>query len=120
MRCVVALLMLASLCVAWQKKGKQAKPPEVTVIEVNCHRDGSDVVVDGRLKNSHDKPLVKLNLLFDFLGTDKQVLETKRGVVDNERLTPGDDIDFHLRVADPVRAVSFAIRAEERDGRELR
>ncbi|MBL8235087.1 MAG: hypothetical protein JNL98_41680 [Bryobacterales bacterium] len=120
MRRLLALLMLASLCFAWQKKGKQPKLPEVAVMEITCHRSTGDVHVDGRLKIQSTKPIRKLQLLVDFLGSDKQLLQTKRGPVDSDFLEPGDETEFHLRVSDPVRAVLYTIRAEDGDGRDLR
>lgn len=110
------LLPLASLCVAAPKKGKS---PEVSVIQVTCRRLGDDVALDGRLKVGGMKPLKKIRLLFDFLGTDRQLLETKRGEVEEDLLAPGEEAEFHVRVADPVRAVLYSIRAEDGDGREL-
>jgi len=114
------MLMLASLCFAWQKKGKSPKLAEVAVVEINCHRADGDVHVDGKLKAQTNKPIQKLQLLVDFLGSDKQLLETKRGPVDTELLEPGEETEFHLRVSDPVRAVLYTIRAEDGDGRDLR
>jgi hypothetical protein len=116
MRRRLILLQLASVCVAAPKKGKS---PEVSVVQVICRRVGDDVALDGRLKVGGARPLKKIRLLFDFLGTDKQLLETKRGEVDEDLLAPGEEAEFHLRVADPVRAVLYSIRAEESDGREL-
>lgn len=120
MRRVLALLMLASLCFAWQKKGKSPKLPELAVLEITCHRADGDVHVDGRLKVQTTKPVQKLQLLVDFLGSDKQLLQTKRGPVDSELLEPGEETEFHLRVSDPVRAVMYTIRAEDGEGRDLR
>jgi hypothetical protein len=114
-----ALLLLASLCFAWQKKGKSPKPPDVSVMEASCRRFEGDVLLDGRVRITAEKPVVKLKLLFDFLGTDRQLLQTKAAVIDDETLTAGDESEFHLRVADPVRAVLFSIRAEDGSGREL-
>lgn len=113
-------LLFASLCVAFQKKGKSPKPPEVTVIEVICKREGGDVQVDGKLKATGERPLKQVDLIVDFLGASKQLLESKRGPVDSEELAPGDETEFHLRVADPIKAVLFTLRAEDSDGRELR
>lgn len=120
LRSLIALLILASLCAFAQKKGKSPKPPEVVVMEVTCRRADGDVSVDGRVKILAEKPVKRLNLLVDFLGTDKQLLQTKRGEVDGDLLTAGDESEFHLRVSDPVRAVLYSIRAEDGDGRELR
>jgi len=117
---VTSSLLLASLCVAFQKKGKTPKPPEILILEITCHRDNGDVTVDGKLKADGERTLKDVQLIVDFHGTGKQLLESKRGPVDSERLDPGDETEFHLRVADPIRAVGFTLRAEEGDGRDLR
>lgn len=117
MRRLLLILLIASLCAAWQRKGK---PADIAVIEVKCIRAQGDVALDGRLKNMMPKSITKLNLLIDFLGTDRQVLTTKRGPLDAEQLEAGEEAEFRMRVADPIRAVSFTLRAEDGDGRELR
>ena len=95
--------------------------PEVVVLEATCLRSGDgDVAVDGRLKIQGTKTITKLNLLIDFLGSDKQLLQTKRGLVEENDLKPGDEADFHMRIADPVRAVLYTLRAEDSDGRDYR
>ncbi|MCS7026348.1 MAG: hypothetical protein NZV14_16235 [Bryobacteraceae bacterium] len=117
---ILVLLMLASLCSGWQKKGKQPKLPDVALLEITCHRSSGDIFVDGRLRVQSPKPIQKLHLVIDFLGSDKQLLQTKRGPVESEYLEPGEETEFHLRVADPVRAVLYSVRAEDGDGRDLR
>lgn len=116
-----ALVLLASLCAAAPKKSKpKGKGVDVAVLQITCRRGGGDVSVDGRLKVSGEKTFKKVNLFVDFLGTDKQLLQTKRGAVDEEVLQPGDETEFHLRVSDPVRAVLYSLRVEDGDGREVR
>lgn len=117
---VASSLLIASLCFALQKKGKTPKPPEITILEITCRRENGDVTVDGKLKADGERSLKEVHLIVDFLGTGKQLLESKRGPVDTELLQPGDESEFHLRVADPIRAVRFTLRAEEGDGRDLR
>ncbi len=116
----IEVLLLAPFCAAMQKKGKPGKAPEVHILEINCRRSSGDVVVDGRLKVGQERPLKKLQLLIDFLGADHQLLQTKRGEVDDTVLQKGEEAEFHMRVTDPIRAVEYSIRAEEGDGRELR
>lgn len=120
MRRLILLLMLACLCLGWQKKPKGPKPPEVLVLQASCQRAEGDVVVDGRLKIQGTRAITKLSLLIDFLGADKQLLQTKRGMVEESQLKPGDEAEFHMRIADPVRAVLYTLRAEDGDGRDYR
>ncbi len=104
------------MCAAAPRKGK---PPEVAILQIVCRRANGDVSVDGRLK-AGPKAVKKLSLFVDFLGTDKQLLQTKRGDVEEELLQPDEEAEFHLRVSDPVRAVLYSIRVEDGDGRDLR
>lgn len=113
------LLLPGSAGLALQKR-KPPKPPEVTVLEIACHREGSDVTVDGRVQATSAKPLKGLQLFFDFLDSGGQLLTTKRGVVESELLAPGEEAEFRLRVAEPTRAVRYTLRAEDGEGRDLR
>jgi hypothetical protein len=116
---IALLLILGSLCFGLQKKGKP-RSPEVLVLEVTCRRMDGDFVLDGRVQVQSEKPLRGLHLLIDFHGTDKQVLQTKRGEVNSDTLDPGTESEFHMRVADNPRAVFYSLRAEDRNRRDLR
>ena len=118
MRSALALFLgLATLlCGAAPKR----KPPDVEVLEVKCQRNEGRVTVDGTVRNSGRKAIANLNLLFDFLTTDDQVVTTRRHGYKDEVLEPGQELGFQLYFADPVRAVTFSMRAESKDGRELR
>jgi hypothetical protein len=117
---VVILLTLASLVCAADKKPKPAKSPDVRVVEIRCQRTESRVTVDGRVRIGGNKTLERFTLFFDFLATDKQVITTRRNDYSEEIFTPGQDVDFNLYLPDPVRAVHVVVRAEAKDGRELR
>ena len=120
MRRYFLLQMLASLCAAMQKKGKSPKPPDVRVVEVSCVRIENEVSVDGKLVVESVRSINKLQLMIDFINSDRQVLTTRRGEVTEEKLETGDESEFHMRVATPPRSIYFAIRAEDGDGRDLR
>lgn len=120
MRRLFILQMLGSLCSAMQKKGKSPKPPEVVILEVKCQRSVGDVLVDGRVRVQGERPFNKLQLLIDFLGSDKQLMTTKTGEVSGEILDPGEELEFHMRVAEPTGVVYFSLRAEDGNGRDLR
>jgi len=78
------------------------------------------VTVDGRVRIGGSKTLERFTLFFDFLATDDAVITTRRHDYPDDVLTPGQDVDFNLYLPDPVRAVHVRVRAEHRDGRELR
>jgi len=114
------LLALASLLCAAEKKPKPAKAPDVQVMEIRCQRTESRVTVDGRVRIGGTKSLDRFTLFFDFLATDSAVITTRRHDYPDEVFAPGQDVDFNLYLPDPVRAVHVRVRAEHRDGRELR
>jgi len=113
-------LGLAAFAYGFQGKRKPPKPPDITLLEVVCRRVEGEVNIDGKLRATGLKQFRNVELLIDFLGTGKQLLQTKRGPIDAEALDPDQEAEFHLRVADPIRAVYFSVRAEDGDGRDLR
>ena len=119
-RFAIVLLVLATLLYSQDKKRKQPKPPDLTILSVQGHRQADHVTLDGRVKNTGLKPIEGLVLLIDFLGTDKQLLTTKKGPVESEMLQLGDEADFRLEVESPPRSVSYQFNAEDSSGRDLR
>jgi len=117
---VAILLTLASLVCAAEKKPKPVKSPDVRVVEIRCQRTENRVTVDGRVRIGGKKQLDRFTLFFDFLDTGGEVITTRRNDYAEEVFSPGQDIDFNLYLPDPVRAVRVMVRAEHRDGRELR
>jgi len=47
--------------------------------------------VDGRVRNSGEKPIKQLMLVFDFMAPGKQVITTQKGAIDEELLAPGQE-----------------------------
>src|SRR5258708_33662467 len=116
-----AWILLFAVLAFGQKKGKEAKPPEVELLEATAHRQEGNVIVDARVKNVGDKPIKALRLLIDFIAPDhKQVITTKRGRIDPEMLDPGEEADFHAQIEDPSRATEFQINFEDGNGKYLR
>jgi hypothetical protein len=119
-RLVAVLLVLAALLCAADRKRKPAKPPELEVLEAKAQRVEGRMLVDGRVRNTGEKPIVSLNLLFDFMNTDAQAVTTRRYAFEDEVLGLGQEAGFQLYLADPVRAVTFQVRAETGRGMDLR
>jgi len=118
-RALWLLVALAPLwCVGAQKR-KAPRPPEVRVIEVTAHRSEGLITVDGRVANCGLKPIVKLTLVFHFRTTDRQVITTQRGVVEQGELAPGEESEFHWQMRDHARAVDFTIEAVDGPGRDF-
>src|SRR4030088_1391891 len=99
-RRAVWILLFAVLAFG-QKKGKEAKPPEVALLEATAHRQEGNVIVDAKVKNVGDKPIKSLQLIIDFFAPDnKQVITTKRGGIEAEMLDPGEEADFRAQIED--------------------
>lgn len=114
---VILALTLALTSVAAEKK---KKPPDLEVLEATAHRGESKVAVDGRVRNSGEKPIKALTLLFDFQAPGKQVVATEKGAIDEEVLQPGQEAAFHMEANAPPGSVAFQINAADGVGRELR
>jgi hypothetical protein len=76
--------------------------------------------VDGRVRNSGEKPIKELTLLFNFLAPGDEAIATEKGAIDEELLEPGAVAPFHMEANAPPRAVKFQIDAQDGSGRELR
>jgi hypothetical protein len=119
-RRAVWILLFAVLAFG-QKKGKEAKPPEVELLEATAHRQEGNVIVDAKVKNVGDKPIKSLQLIIDFVAPDhKQVITTKRGGIEAEMLDPGEEADFRAQIEDPSRATEFQMSFEDGNGKYLR
>ena len=116
---IPVLLALAILLCAEDKKRKPSKDPEIELIEATCQRSGGRVLLDGRIRNTSDRPLRKIVLTFRFMAPGSQVIASKNGPLDQMLLEPGDEAEFHMQVPSPARAVSFDVSVEA-SGRELR
>jgi hypothetical protein len=111
---VVALIVIPS---AAQKKHR---PPDVEVLEATGRRSEDTVSVDGRVRNTGEKPIKELTLLFNFFSPDKEAIATERGEIDEVVLEPGKEASFHMEANAPPRAIQFEIGAQDGSGRELR
>jgi hypothetical protein len=117
---ITAWFGLAILLCAADKKGKQPKGPEVELLEATCRRSEDRVLLDGRIRNTADKPLSKVQMIFRFRAPGRQVIASKNGPLEEETIDPGDEAEFHMQVPAPARAVEFDVGAEDGAGRELR
>jgi hypothetical protein len=117
----VLLLALATLSTAADRKRNQPlKPAEIEIVDVTAQRGEGRVSLDGRVKNAGERPASGVVLIFDFLAPGRQVVTSKRGALEAERLGPGETAEFHAYVPAPPRAVEIRIQAEEGNGRELK
>jgi hypothetical protein len=110
-RALILLVALAPLWCGAAQKRKAPRPPDVRIIEVSSRRSEGIITVDGRVENCSPKPITKLTLEFLFRSADAQVITTQRGVVEEGELAPGEESEFHWKLRDHARAVSFTIEA---------
>ena len=116
LRVILALALVVASVAAEKKK----KPPDLEVLEATARRGESKVSVDGRVRNSGEKPIKELTLLFDFQSPEKQVVATEKGAIEEEILQPGQEAAFHMEANAPPGSVAFQINAADGAGRELR
>lgn len=114
------LFALAILLCAADKKGKQPKGPEIELLDATCHRTEDRVLLDGRIRNTAERPLTKVQMIFRFMAPGRQVIATKNGPIEEVLIEPGEEAEFHMQVPAPARAVEFDVGAEDGSGRELR
>ena len=117
---MLRVILVFALVAVSSAADKKKKPPDLEVLEAAAHRGESKVSVEGRVRNSGEKPIKVLTLLFGFMAPGKQPLTTEKGVIDEEVLEPGQEASFHMEAKDPPRSVEFQIGAEDGSGRELR
>ena len=115
-----AVLLTAVLVFALSGAEKKKKPPDVTILDCSGHRDNGKITFDGKVRNTSEKPITGLLLLFDFLSSDKVVLTTQKGPVEDDVLPPGQESSFHLECEQPPRAVRYQLNAVDHSGRDLR
>ena len=115
-----AVILTAILVLLLPAAEKRKKPPDVTIVECSGHRDNGKVTFDGKVRNTSEKSIIGLLLLFDFLSSDKVVLTTQKGPVEDEVLAPGQESSFHLECEQPPRAVRYQLNAQDHSGRDLR
>src|SRR5713226_3673698 len=114
---VILVVALAVTSIAAEKK---RKPPDIEVLEASGRRGESKVSVDGRVRNTGEKPIKELTLLFDFMAPGRQVVTTQKAAIEEEILEPGKEAAFHMELNAPPRSVEFQINATDGSGRELR
>ncbi len=114
---VLAILLLPVCGGAADKKKKQL---EIEVVETTAQRENGLIALDGRVRNTGDKPIERLIILFDFLAPGGAVITTQRFNVDEEVLEVGKDATIRAQMVDHVRAVRYRVNAVDEAGHDLR
>jgi hypothetical protein len=115
-----AVILTAILVLSLSGADRKKKPPDIQIVECNSRRGDGKITFDGRVRNSGEKTITGLMLLFDFLSSDKVLLTTLKGPVEDEVLEPGKESTFHLESDEPPRAVRYQLNAVDHVGRDLR
>ena len=114
------VILILALVTGLPAADKKPKPPDIQVLEVSAHRGERKVSLEGRVRNTGEKPIKKLTLLFNFMAPGRQVITTQKGEIDEEILPRGEEATFHMELNDPPRSVEFSVDAADGSSRELR
>jgi hypothetical protein len=119
MKLIVVALTL--LCLSASGADKKAKPPDLQIVQMDVKRNGAEASIDGRVRATGEKPLLKLTLAFEFRGPGKVVLTNKRTPVDDaDMLEPGEEGALHVATACPEKAVDYIVKAYVEGFREIK
>lgn len=102
------------------KKKSQSKEPEVELLDATAKVEDARVIVDGHVRNVSDKPIRRLNVIYEILDSDKKVLTRQKGAIDQETLDAGEDAPFAAQMQYHARAVYYRFEFEDGSEKELR
>ena len=94
---------------AQDHKGKSAP---VDVIEMKARRGDDIIEVTAHVKNSGEKPLKGLQIIFKFEDNDGAPISTEEMKIDETPLMPDADSTLNVQLRDSPRATQILIGAE--------
>jgi hypothetical protein len=105
--------LLAAAAVAGKKKTEKLEPGIAEIVEIAVRRVAGErlIAIEGRVRNSGEKPIKGLTLVFSILGPNGQEVSRQRGKIDEGVLDPGDESEFHWQMNDHARAVEVLVKA---------
>ena len=118
-RLALIWLLLGTLLFSQEKKRKP-KPPEIEIARIVVRRDVDLITLDGRVRNTGERPGDGIVLLFHFFAPGRQPLTTRKGSLDDDSLEPGEECEFRFQVQSPARAVEITIDAHDGAQRDLK
>jgi hypothetical protein len=110
------LLALLGVCLSGAAKKKQF---EIQVVEATARRGEETIAVDAKVRNSGERRVENLIVLFDFLAAGNKVISTQQIPVDEEVLEPGQESLIQAKLRDHVRAVRFRVNATDKLGHDF-
>jgi hypothetical protein len=110
--------VILSLCASATGQRKK-KPADVEVIETKARRVDDKITLDGRVRFTAERPAHGLVMIFDFLSSEHQVVTTQKTQVADDVVRKGREASYQTVLVDPVRAISYQVRAFDGGDREL-
>jgi len=118
---VLAAALLASLLLFCGITALAQKGHDIEILEAKARRvEEGRLSLDGRIRVTGRKSIEGLNLTFDFLTSDNELLSSQRAGVEDDEIKRGEESGFHAEAQNPPGSVRFKIRAFDGSGRQLR
>jgi hypothetical protein len=119
----VRLFLLAavilSVCASAPGQRKK-KPADVEVLETKARRVEGRITLDGRVRFTGERPTRGLVIIFDFLSPEREVVTSQKTQVADGVVRAGQEASYRTELVDPVRAISYQVRAVGAGERDLR
>ena len=119
MRFFLLAAVILSLCAPATGQRKK-KPADVEVMETRARRDQGKITLDGRVRFTGERPARGLVIVFDFLSPEHEVVTSQKTQVADDVVRAGQEASYQTVLVDPVRAVSYQVRAFDTGERDLR
>lgn len=118
MRFLLLAAVILSLCApaTGQRKKKAA---DIEVMETRARRVEGKITLDGRVRFTGERPARGLVIVFDFLSPEHEVVTSQKTQVADDVVRAGREASYQTVLVDPVRAVSYQVRAFDAGERDL-
>jgi hypothetical protein len=114
LRLMVLCAFLAGTLAAQDQKAQdhKGKPAPVDVIEMKARRADDIIEVTAHVKNTGEKPLKGLQIIFKFENNDGAPISTEEMKIDETRFMPGAESTLNVQLRDSPRATEILLGAE--------
>ena len=119
MRLFLLAAVILSLCASAPGQRKK-KPADVEVLETKARRVEGRITLDGRVRFTSERPTRGLVIIFDFLSPEHEVVTSQQTQVADGVVRAGQEASYQTELVDPVRAISYQVRAVGAGERDLR
>ena len=119
MRFFLLAAVILSLCISAAGQRKK-KPADIEVIETKAWRVEGKIALDGRVRFTGERPVRGLVMVFDFLSAEREVVTSQKTQVADDVVRTGREFSYATVLVDPVRAVSYRVRAFDGVAQDLR